>query len=85
MLSVFAEFESALRRERQLEGIAKAKAEGRYKMGRPRKPEIQKRAQDLRPTKERLIPPNRSDPRRSSGSGGRTVRFAGWRPAACSS
>ena len=28
MLSVFAEFETNLRRERQLEGIAKAKAEG---------------------------------------------------------
>lgn len=35
MLGVFAEFETNLRRERQAEGIAKAKAEGRYK-GRPR-------------------------------------------------
>ena len=34
MLGVFAEFESDLRRERQLEGIAKAKAAGKYK-GRP--------------------------------------------------
>ena len=34
MLGVFAEFETNLRRERQLEGIAKAKTEGRYK-GRP--------------------------------------------------
>ena len=34
MLGVFAEFETAIRRERQMEGIAKAKAEGRYK-GRP--------------------------------------------------
>lgn len=34
MLGVFAEFETAIRRERQLEGIAKAKAEGVYK-GRP--------------------------------------------------
>jgi DNA invertase Pin-like site-specific DNA recombinase len=34
MLSVFSEFETAIRRDRQLEGIAKAKAEGRYK-GRP--------------------------------------------------
>jgi DNA invertase Pin-like site-specific DNA recombinase len=34
MLGVFAQFETALRRERQMEGIAKAKAEGRYK-GRP--------------------------------------------------
>jgi DNA invertase Pin-like site-specific DNA recombinase len=35
MLGVFAEFETNIRRERQLEGIAKAKAEGRYQ-GRPR-------------------------------------------------
>jgi DNA invertase Pin-like site-specific DNA recombinase len=34
MLGVFAEFETSLRRERQLEGIAKAKAAGVYK-GRP--------------------------------------------------
>src|SRR6266403_5714627 len=30
MLGVFAEFETSLRRERQLEGIARAKAEGVY-------------------------------------------------------
>jgi len=35
MLGVFAEFETNLRRERQLEGIAKAKAAGAYK-GRKR-------------------------------------------------
>jgi DNA invertase Pin-like site-specific DNA recombinase len=34
MLGVFAEFETNLRKERQLEGIAKAKADGVYK-GRP--------------------------------------------------
>jgi helix-turn-helix resolvase-like protein/resolvase-like protein len=34
MLGVFAEFETNLRKERQLEGIAKAKSEGKYK-GRP--------------------------------------------------
>ena len=34
MLGFFAEFETNLRRERQLEGIAKAKAAGVYK-GRP--------------------------------------------------
>ena len=34
MLGVFAEFETNLRKERQLEGIAKAKAAGIYK-GRP--------------------------------------------------
>jgi DNA invertase Pin-like site-specific DNA recombinase len=31
MLGVFAEFETNLRRERQLEGIAKVKAAGAYK------------------------------------------------------
>ena len=31
MLSVFAEFETNLRKERQLEGIAKAKEKGVYK------------------------------------------------------
>lgn len=36
MLGVFAEFETNLRKERQLEGISKAKAEGRYN-GRPPK------------------------------------------------
>jgi DNA invertase Pin-like site-specific DNA recombinase len=34
MLGVFAEFETNLRRERQMEGIAKAKAAGVYR-GRP--------------------------------------------------
>ncbi len=34
MLGVFAEFETNLRRERQLEGIAKAKEKGVYR-GRP--------------------------------------------------
>ena len=31
MLGVFAEFETAIRKERQLDGIAKAKKEGVYK------------------------------------------------------
>src|SRR4029077_8707013 len=35
MLGVFAEFETNLRKERQMEGIAKAKAAGVYK-GRPK-------------------------------------------------
>jgi len=35
MLGVFAEFETAIRRERQLEGIAKAKVEGVYKGRKP--------------------------------------------------
>jgi DNA invertase Pin-like site-specific DNA recombinase len=41
MLGVFAEFETNLRRERQMEGIAKAKAEGVYK---GRKPSINAKA-----------------------------------------
>jgi DNA invertase Pin-like site-specific DNA recombinase len=35
MLGVFAEFETSLRRERQMEGIAKAKARGVYKGRKP--------------------------------------------------
>jgi DNA invertase Pin-like site-specific DNA recombinase len=35
MLGVFAEFEYHLRRERQIEGIARAKAAGRYKGRKP--------------------------------------------------
>jgi DNA invertase Pin-like site-specific DNA recombinase len=35
LLGVFAEFETNLRKERQLEGIAKAKAEGVYKGRKP--------------------------------------------------
>ncbi len=50
MLGVFAEFETNLRRERQLEGIAKAKAEGVY-AGKGRKAtidgaKVRKMAQD---------------------------------------
>lgn len=41
MLGVFAQFETALRRERQLEGIAKAKARGVYK---GRKPSVDREA-----------------------------------------
>lgn len=35
MLGVFAEFETAIRKERQMEGIAKAKVEGVYKGRKP--------------------------------------------------
>lgn len=35
MLAIFAEFETNIRKERQLEGIAKAKAEGAYKGRKP--------------------------------------------------
>lgn len=53
MLGVFAEFETALRRERQMEGIAKAKAAGVYKGRKPSVPaeEIQRlRADGMSPT-----------------------------------
>lgn len=36
MLGVFAEFETNLRRERQLEGVAKAKQEGKYRGTAPK-------------------------------------------------
>lgn len=36
MLAVFSEFETSLRRERQLEGIARAKTQGVYKGRKPR-------------------------------------------------
>lgn len=35
MLGVFAQFETAIRKERQMEGIAKAKSQGRYKGRKP--------------------------------------------------
>lgn len=35
MLGVFAQFETAIRRERQMEGIAKAKEQGKYKGRKP--------------------------------------------------
>lgn len=52
MLGVFAEFETNLRRERQAEGIAAAKARGVYKGGKPRiDPEAvrSRAAQGMRP------------------------------------
>ena len=39
VLGAVAEFETELRRERQMEGIAKAKAAGKYKGGQPVKAE----------------------------------------------
>lgn len=53
MLGVFAEFETALRRERQMEGIAKAKTAGVYKGRKPSVPieEINRLANDgLKPS-----------------------------------
>lgn len=46
MLGVFAEFETNLRRERQMEGIARAKLEGKYK-GRKQSIDVEK-VKDLR-------------------------------------
>lgn len=53
MLGVFAEFETALRRERQLEGIAKAKAAGVYKGRKPSVP-----AEEVRRLKEDGVSPS---------------------------
>ena len=51
MLGVFAEFETNLRRERQAEGIAKARAAGKY---RGRKPSIDKaKVRELKAAGER--------------------------------
>jgi len=52
MLGVFAQFETAIRRERQMEGIAKAKATGVYKGRKPSVPVEQVRelhSQGVRP------------------------------------
>ena len=52
MLGVFAEFETNLRRERQMEGIAAAKARGVYNGGKPRidPEEVRRRAAEgMRP------------------------------------
>jgi DNA invertase Pin-like site-specific DNA recombinase len=68
MLGVFAEFETNLRRERQLEGIAKAKAEGVYK-GRPASIDAaqvrEMKSQGLEPRRSQR--PSRSAARRSIG------------------
>lgn len=71
MLSVFAEFETNLRKERQLEGIAAAKAEGRYK---GRKPSIDAAA-------VRRMAPKAWVPRRSpTGSALAGAAFTGCSP-----
>ena len=53
MLGVFAQFETALRKERQMEGIAKAKAAGVYKGRKPSVPveDVRRlKAEGLNPT-----------------------------------
>lgn len=53
MLGVFAQFETALRKERQMEGIAKAKAAGVYKGRKPSVP-----VEDVRRLKAQGISPS---------------------------
>jgi DNA invertase Pin-like site-specific DNA recombinase len=77
MLGVFAEFETNLRRERQLEGIAKAKAAGVYK-GRPPSIEAARvhelKAQGMGPTKiARTLKIGRASVYRLLGSGAGSV------------
>ncbi len=64
MLGVFAEFETNLRRERQMEGIAKAKAAGVYK---GRKPSID--TSRIREMKAQGLVGPRPSPRRSALAG----------------
>jgi DNA invertase Pin-like site-specific DNA recombinase len=68
MLGVFAEFETTLRRERQLEGIAKATAEGAYKGG--------KRRLD-RETVRAMFAPGKAPPPSPRPSGARGCRSIG--------
>jgi len=56
MLGVFAEFETNLRKERQLEGIAKAKEKGVYKGRKPT-------AQALKPKMLELLASGMSKPK----------------------
>jgi len=53
MLGVFAEFETALRHERQMEGIAKAKAAGVYKGRKPTVP-----VEEVRRLKDQGVAPS---------------------------
>jgi hypothetical protein len=84
MLGVFAEFETNLRRERQLEGIAKAKAAGVYK-GRPASIDAaqvrEMKAQGLGRLKDREGPRNRPGVGLSRIGGG---PIGGSRRAPCS-
>ena len=73
MLGVFAEFETNLRRERQLEGIARAKAEGVY-TGRPASIDAAK----VRAMKAKGMGPLRL-PRRLASAGQASI--GRWKPA----
>src|SRR5262249_5651315 len=72
MLGVFAEFETNLRKERQLEGIAKAKAAGVYKGASARSPST--RSGSSRKPAAR----SRRSPRRSMFPGRRSI--TPWAP-----
>jgi DNA invertase Pin-like site-specific DNA recombinase len=66
MLGVFAEFETNLRRERQLEGIARAKANGAYAgKGRPASIDVSR----IREMKAQGLGAPRPSPRRSASVG----------------
>ena len=78
MLGVFAEFETNLRKERQLEGIAKAKASGVYK---GRKPSID--VEQVRAMKAQGVGPEEPSPRPSRSAAHRcTGRLKGAAPSA---
>jgi DNA invertase Pin-like site-specific DNA recombinase len=89
MLGVFAEFETNLRRERQLEGIAKAKTAGVYK-GRPASIDASQvramKAQGLGRLGDRKGPQNRAGVS-LSGPGSspptRPTRRGGFTPESC--
>jgi DNA invertase Pin-like site-specific DNA recombinase len=80
---VFAEFETNLRRERQLEGIAKAKAAGVDK-GRPPSIEASRvrelKAQGMRPVDiAKALKIGRASVYRVLGLSRRTVKLLSWR------
>ncbi len=74
MLGVFAQFETALRRERQMEGISKAKAKGVYKGRKPSVPvdEVRRlKAEGIAPTEiSRRLKIGRGSVYRVLGAGG---------------
>jgi DNA invertase Pin-like site-specific DNA recombinase len=81
MLGVFAEFETNLRRERQLEGIAKAKANGVYKGRKPsidRAAVAQLRAEGHGPSRSSYVPgaEGRCSPRAPRQSPGNWMTLA---------
>ena len=83
MLGVFAEFETNLRRERQMEGIAAAKARGVY-AGKGRKTHHRRRRgaqaqarREARTRRDRAAPADRPRQRLPGAGGGQGVRRGG--------